>query len=315
MARKKIWQFLVTNTDSDVVKSFHYPHRTIMIVLTVAIVLLIASAIITILFFTNEIDGNELRNLRVHNAQLNAEMQKVDSVLDSIQMKLDELEEKEKKMRELNSLRPIDDEIREMGVGGIEFIDSTFYYTDTTLFKLHNSVLNKLEMTSRRLDFELQNYEEVIEYLTVKDLIFQHTPSIWPALGNITERYGYRIHPIGKYHHFHHGIDIANKLGTPVYATADGRVIEIGYNRDYGRYILIDHGYGYTTFYAHLNKTYVYSDDPVTKYQIIAEIGNSGSSTGAHLHYEVRRYGRSTNPIPYLSKAKSTFVVDNRYYN
>lgn len=315
MARKKAWQFLVTNANSPEVKSFSYSHRTVMVVLIVIIILLLASGAIAVLFFTNEVDRNELQKLRVHNVQLNSEMEKVDSMLDSIQMKLDELEENEKKMRELNSMRPIDEQIRQMGVGGIQFVDSTFYYIDTTLFKLHNAVLNKLEMISRRVDFELQNYEEVIEYLEVKNLVFQHTPSIWPTPGNITEQYGYRVHPIKKYYHFHHGIDIANRLGTPVYATANGRVVEIGYDRDYGHYILIDHEYGYNTFYAHLSKIYVHRNESVTKYQIIAEIGNSGSSTGPHLHYEVRRYGRSTNPIPYLDKKKSTFVLDNSYYN
>lgn len=315
MARKKAWQFLVTNADSPEVKSFSYSHRTVMVVLIVIIILLLASGAIAVLFFTNEVDRNELQKLRVHNVQLNAEMEKVDSMLDSIQMKLDELEEEEKKMRELNSMRPIDEQIRQMGVGGIQFVDSTFYYIDTTLFKLHNSVLNKLEMISRRVDFELQNYEEVIEYLEVKNLVFQHTPSIWPAPGNITEQYGYRMHPIKKYYHFHYGIDIANRLSTPVYTTANGRVVEIGYDRDYGQYILIDHGYGYNTFYAHLSKIYVHRNESVTKYQIIAEIGNSGSSTGPHLHYEVRKYGRSTNPIPYLDKKKSAFVLDNSHYN
>lgn len=315
MARKKAWQFLVTNADSPEVKSFSYSHRTVMVVLIVIIILLLASGAIAVLFFTNEVDRNELQKLRVHNVQLNSEIEEVDSMLDSIQMKLDELEEKEKKMRELNSMRPIDEQIRQMGVGGIQFVDSTFYYIDTTLFKLHNAVLNKLEMISRRVDFELQNYEEVIEYLEVKNLVFQHTPSIWPAPGNITEQYGYRMHPIKKYYHFHHGIDIANRLSTPVYTTANGRVVEIGYDRDYGQYILIDHGYGYNTFYAHLSKIYVHRNESVTKYQIIAEIGNSGSSTGPHLHYEVRRYGRSTNPIPYLDKKKSTFVLDNSHYN
>jgi murein DD-endopeptidase MepM/ murein hydrolase activator NlpD len=315
MVRKKEWQFLVTNGTSNAVKSFKYSHRTVIVVLVVVMILLIASAAIAVLFFTNEVDRNELRKLQLHNAQLNSEMGKMDSLLDSIQMKLEELEEKEKKMRELNSMRPIDEQVRQMGVGGIKFVDSTFYYIDTTLFRLHNDVLNKLELVSRKLDFESQNYDEVIDYLEVKDLVFQHTPSIWPAPGRITDRYGYRIHPIKKYYHFHHGIDIANKLGTPVYTTANGRVIETGYTRDYGYYVLIDHRYGYSTFYAHLNKIYVHRNESVTKYQIIAEIGNSGSSTGPHLHYEVRRYGRSVNPISYLDKEKSSFVLDNSQYN
>jgi murein DD-endopeptidase MepM/ murein hydrolase activator NlpD len=125
-------------------------------------------------------------------------------------------------------------------------------------------------------------------------------PSIWPVHGRITAGFGERMDPFSGEEAFHPGIDIAGPLGTDVVATGDGLVIEAEPDAGYGRSILIDHGDGITTRYAHLNRIFVVVGEQVKQDEIIGSIGTSGRSTGPHLHYEVRIHGTPVNPSRFL---------------
>jgi LysM repeat protein len=122
----------------------------------------------------------------------------------------------------------------------------------------------------------------------------------FPTKGNITSKYGYRIHPISKKKHFHHGIDIANRDGTPIRAALDGRVQKIGYNHTYGKYIIIKHDMGFQTFYGHLQQARVNNGSWVSQGDIIGEMGNTGYSTGTHLHFSIYKNGDTIDPLKYL---------------
>ncbi len=310
---KKSWHVLITSDSSSGTKNYHFSKMLVTVVIIFVAVFIISAGVVTYFFVTGEIDRHELKELQQHNLQLKTEMTRINSLLDTMQFEMKNVQEKDKEVRKLEGLRPIDDDIRQMGVGGIQYFDSTFYSYDKDLFDIHNSILNKIDAFNRQIDFEQMSFDEISKYLNVKNTIYSHTPSIKPAYGRITQQYGYSIHPIYHKRLFHHGVDIANKIGTVIYAAADGKISDIGYDKDYGKYILIDHGYGYRTFYAHLKTRFVHVGDEVTKYQIIAEMGSTGSSTGPHLHYEVRFYGKSTNPVNYFNKKKSTIYVDKRY--
>jgi len=123
-------------------------------------------------------------------------------------------------------------------------------------------------------------------------------PDIWPVVGIVTSGYGWRT--IGRQVEFHTGIDISAPYGTPVSVTADGRVVYAGWIRGYGYTVIVYHGYGFATLYAHLSSIYVGYGDRVVKAQIIGKVGNTGRSFGPHLHYEVLKYGIRQNPIAYL---------------
>lgn len=127
-----------------------------------------------------------------------------------------------------------------------------------------------------------------------------HTPSIWPVRGWVTSNFGSRINPITGRRQFHEGLDIAVPYRTPVRATADGVVIWAGYRGGYGLAVIIDHGYGLRTLYAHNAGIAVKVGHQVKKGEIIAYSGNSGDSTGPHLHYEVLVGGEPVNPFRYL---------------
>lgn len=125
-------------------------------------------------------------------------------------------------------------------------------------------------------------------------------PSIWPASGAVTSGFGWRDSPWGGGSESHPGIDIANSLGTPIVATADGQVVQSGPAGGYGNVVQIDHGNGITTIYGHNSSTIVNVGESVRKGQVIAYLGSTGKSTGPHVHYEIRINGTAVDPISFM---------------
>lgn len=145
-----------------------------------------------------------------------------------------------------------------------------------------------------------QVQQELHAYLESRKSILAATPSIWPARGWTTSGYGWRRSPFTGRREFHKGQDIANRVGTPIIAPAAGIVAKVGWESGYGRCVVIHHGYGLVTRYAHLKKFLVKPGQRVTRRQKIALMGSSGRSTGSHLHYEVWLNGKTVNPSTYL---------------
>lgn len=150
----------------------------------------------------------------------------------------------------------------------------------------------------------LASFQEIAWYIGNQRSLYQATPSVWPTEGHVSSLYGYRFDPMqrgeGGHDDFHHGVDIANAADTLISATAAGTVRLAGWSRGYGQMIVIDHGYGVSTLYAHNSKTLVKAGDRVSRGQVIAYMGTTGRSTGAHLHYEVWRHGKPVNPMLFL---------------
>jgi len=169
-----------------------------------------------------------------------------------------------------------------------------FYYDFKEAEDLDNinaildDLIAKAPEISKKLSEDKQHMEDHI-------YLMEHTPSIWPTTGMVTSTFGER-----RRGHTHGGLDIANRVGVDVKATAAGVVIFAGRNMGFGNEIIIHHGFGYITVYAHLNKIFVSVGDEVTKGQVIAELGNTGYSTGPHLHYEVIKDNQQVNPMDYL---------------
>ncbi len=160
-----------------------------------------------------------------------------------------------------------------------------------------NSIYSKLEEYENMLVKNKEElnclYNEVEERLDYLDRV----PNFFPAIGKITSYFGYRKNPFNYCSEYHHGIDIANYSGTEILSAGKGTVLETGYDHLLGRYIIINHGYNFITKYAHLRKINVEENEKVEKGQAIGLMGNTGQSTGPHLHFEIRLDGEVIDPL------------------
>jgi murein DD-endopeptidase MepM/ murein hydrolase activator NlpD len=163
---------------------------------------------------------------------------------------------------------------------------------------------SKLERELSILKSEIQNtkrnYEELLPAIEEKRDYMRSIPLLWPVRGWVTSEFGFRFSPMVETYRFHQGIDIATRPGTPIIAPADGRVVFAGWEGTYGKTILINHGYGIVTRYAHLSEMYVSEGQMVKRWEVIGTVGDTGITTGPHLHYEVIVNGVPVNPRDYL---------------
>lgn len=187
------------------------------------------------------------------------------------------------------------------GVGGPslpEKIKDHFKLKEDKLLKELQLDIEALESKAKIEDYK---YSRLNEFLEQKARFSNSIPSIRPIKGGwITSGFYYRIDPFTGEWKMHSGVDISHSFKAPVLATADGVVISTGYDRAYGKFIEIDHGNGFMTFYAHLSEILVVKGQKVTKGKVIGKLGRSGRTTGQHLHYEVRFEGRNINPVRFF---------------
>ena len=160
-----------------------------------------------------------------------------------------------------------------------------------------------IELEERALAEE-ESLQEVRSYLDDRTSLMRSSPSVWPVRGWVTSHYGWRRAPRGGGTRLHSGLDVAAPIGTPIIAPADGHVVFAGYHTAYGYLVVIDHGYGISTKYAHTSRMLVDAGDRVQRGDLIARVGNTGRSTGPHLHFEVLKDGVPKNPMRWLRKAE-----------
>lgn len=182
-------------------------------------------------------------------------------------------------------------------------------YASFATDKYESTILSswlKLDDLARRLYVTSLSLDELQELSKDKEAMAEAIPAIWPMdrtliRGNIGS-FGRRLHPIQKKYIMHNGVDMGGNKGTPIYATGNGMIISARVNSGYGKQILIEHGFGYKTRYAHLDKIDVVVGQHVKRGEKIGELGNTGRSTGPHLHYEVIYMDKHVDPINYFSR-------------
>ena len=198
---------------------------------------------------------------------------------------------------------PIPNSIREAGFGGANRYKNLEGYGNSELV---SQTAEKLDVVTKQLYVQSRSFDDVIEMARNKSEMLAHIPAIQPVankdLKRIASGFGYRIHPIYKVPKMHAGIDFTAATGTPIYATGDGKVLRRPKRggSGYGKYVVIDHGYGYESLYAHMSVVNVRPGQAVKRGEIIGRVGNTGLSTAPHLHYEVHRNGKKINPINFF---------------
>lgn len=177
-------------------------------------------------------------------------------------------------------------------------------YSDLEGYQYSNVVIEankKLDQLAKRMYVQTKSFDEVVELAQNKEKMLASIPAIQPVpnknLKRMASGYGYRTHPIYKVRKMHWGMDFSAPTGTEIFATGDGTVAQVILSRGgYGKHVVIDHGFGYETLYAHMTKINVKRGQKVKRGDVIGLVGNTGTSSAPHLHYEVIKDGKKINP-------------------
>lgn len=244
----------------------------------------------------------ELRQLKLQNAEQKQQIDGLVAKVDQFASKMEELRQFDKKIRIMANLETRRDREQLLGIGGPvseeKRLRSQMAADEKAMIDGAGRQVDRLmeEASSRE-----ESFANLLALLKEKKSLLAATPSVWPVMGWVTSEFGRRSSPFGSGQEFHKGIDIATKHGRVIQAPADGVVVEVAFQQDVGQMIRIDHGHGISTFYGHLSKAVVKPGATVRRGEKIGHVGNSGRSTGSHLHYAVMLNGVPVNPRKYLN--------------
>lgn len=263
----------------------------------------LVTATITVAIAFQFLDSPKEKQLKEEMQALRQGFTGLQNELNELNNQLAQLEHRDNDIyRAVFEAQPIPDSIR-LGKDYSKSNTDLLAYTNTTT--LLENMRNTVEHIRRRVTIQASSYDTLQKLVETKERMLGSIPAIQPVsnrtLDRVASGFGYRIDPIYKTPKMHTGIDFTAATGTPVYATGDGSIREAGYdNGGYGNNVLINHGYGYQTLYAHMKKIKVRVGDRVRRGEVIGWIGSTGKSTGPHLHYEVIKNGEKIDPIHFF---------------
>ncbi|MBI3580409.1 MAG: M23 family metallopeptidase [Ignavibacteriales bacterium] len=240
------------------------------------------------------------RVLAAENLALKDQLRTIGNKLQGLEKRLIALNEQGNELRLLVDLPKIDEDTRKAGFGGTdERID---FGVSGGVNKLLQQLNTSVEQAERELQLQQTSYKEAVNTYEVNKIKFAHIPAIKPMEGYFSiHGFGMRVHPVYGVPKFHEGLDITNESGTPVYASGDGVIESAGRTEaGYGIMVIINHGYGYTSLYAHLSNVLVHAGQQIKRGDLIARSGRTGLVSGPNLHYEIRLNGVLQNPVDYF---------------
>lgn len=248
--------------------------------------------------------------------QFNEVFQEVNGQLELFASVLEDIEHRDDQIyRVIFEAEPLSRTVREAAYGGVDRYEQFEGFDNSELIA---STMKRVDQLARQLVVQSKSYDEVFEMAKDKADMLASIPAIVPiekGTQRLVSGYGMRIHPIYKTLRMHSGVDFTAPNGTPIYAPGNGVVKKVERNRHgYGLMIIIDHGYGYETLYAHMSKFEVKQGQQVKRGEVIGYVGNTGVSTAPHLHYEVMRHGKKVNPVNYffndLSPEEFEYIIE-----
>ncbi|MGH9864437.1 MAG: M23 family metallopeptidase [Candidatus Acidiferrales bacterium] len=287
--RKKFYTFLIASSDSGNMRRLRIPHYVVHLL---AVLVIVGGATVLVAFgsYSRLIwKVTAYNSLRRDQATLKVQYKQLQGQVTDANQRL-------------NSLQSLASEVAV--AYGLTRISETPFSASNSPVQSESAYQQTLD----RFNFLEQNATAVVLVADgglkllpgMKLANASFVPSLWPVMGRITSRFGDRLDPFGGEGEFHRGLDIASHYGDDVRAAGDGVVIFTGDRQGYGRVVIIDHGFGLTTWYAHLSGYAAQAGTPVKRGDVIAYEGESGHATGAHLHFEVRMHNAPVNPWRYL---------------
>ena len=256
-------------------------------------------AILLFTFFKSPKEKMQARELEYMKLQYEI----LNDRLDNMEILMNDMEQRDNNLyRMMFEADPIPSSVRRSGFSGADRYAGLYGYLSSGQVV---KAARKLDVIASQLYNQSVSYDELFEMARNKSDMLAHIPAIFPLkvtdLKYVSSNYGNRPDPIYKVTKFHGGMDFSAPTGTEVYATGDGVVIDVDHSQwGYGNMVTIDHGFGYVTRYAHLQKTAVRKGQRVKRGQLVGFVGDTGKTTGVHLHYEVRKNDVPVNPINFL---------------
>lgn len=271
----------------------------------IGLYLLSFALLLTIFFLCDYIQVRkktfELSQLRQQTQEQKSKIHFFASKIEDLEKQLSRLKDFDKRIRIIANLEKSQETTLTMGLGGPSPSDIREKLKaekdDMGLAQQMRTDIERLESQATSQEESLFELEKLLQ--SKKDMLV-HTPSVWPVHGWVTSGFGFRTNPFTGLTQMHEGLDIANRIGTPVIASADGIVSDTGRDTSHGIVVVISHGFGINSRYNHLSKILVKAGQRVKRGDRIAEVGTTGMSTGPHLHYEVRVNGIPVNPLRYI---------------
>ena len=277
----------------DVKKSEYYK-KTVFGVLAVLLI-----AFIGFIIFSQFLMSPNERAINRENENLQLNLDLFSKRIAESSAILNQLQERDNNIyRMYFEANPIPNEQRKAGFGGVNRYKSLEGYDNSKMIK---QLTKDIDILSKQLVIQSKSLDEIVILAKEKEKMLAAIPAILPVklvdLTRMASGYKWRMHPILKIRKFHKGMDFTAPTGTPIYASGNGKVIRSSRSATYGRVVYINHGYGYTTIYAHMSKIKAKRGQNVKRGDLIGYVGNTGRSVSAHLHYEVRKNGKALNPI------------------
>lgn len=237
----------------------------------------------------------DVEQMTIQYDLIHREMTSVEKVLEDLQKTDDNL------YRTIFEAEPVPAEQREGGIGGVNRYEALEGYNNSNLVI---ETATRLDKIRKKVYVQSKSFDDLIKLAGHKGEMLKSVPAIIPIsnkdLTRTASGFGWRIHPIYKISKFHYGMDFTAPLGTDVYATGNGTVVAIlSSQRSLGKHIIIDHGFGYTSIYAHLSNFNVRAGQKVQRGDIIGFVGSTGTSVANHLHYEIKLNGVNVDPVNY----------------
>lgn len=286
----KRFTILVIPEGSHQVRRFGLKRSVIQYSIAAAVVVLLGLSALVFDYVRTNLDRNELARLQVENQAQREELHQLVVKLEDLRKEMVVLAQNDAKVRVMAKLtRPKADSLT--GIGGPAETDVTQEFSE---------IQRRIDEVRRQIDLRRESQEEIQGLLNDQRSLLAAKPVGWPVKGWLTSTFGMRRDPFNGRRKMHEGLDIAARTGTAVTVTADGIVSAVKTEPGYGKMVVIDHGYGYRTYYAHNSKNYVKVGQRVKRGDRIAAVGNTGRSTGSHVHYEIRLNGVPVNPRKYL---------------
>ncbi len=283
------------------VKRFRLRRQWLFQALAGVAVLVVLGLGLTVHYFTVVSEAHENPALREENLKLKSELAVIREQLEHISGTLDRVERFDQKLRAMTLLS---DPQRNLAMGPVEqppiAASGDNQFVRSKANESPQALAQKLDKVSAEATRQEQSLQELQAYFQDQKSLLASVPSVWPTRGWVTSDFGSRMDPYTSERVMHAGMDIAGPHGKDVLAPSDGTVVFAGLEGGYGNVVVLDHGYGIKTRYGHLASIRVKPGEKVKRGQIVAGMGNTGRSTGPHLHYEVRVNGIAQNPRKFI---------------